>query len=171
MAGDSDRHESIPFSDSRSPRAGTPADAPEMARLRYEFRRALGAVVEPEAAFVDRCARWMSARLSGNGSWRCWVADGAPAGRLAGTIWLQIIEKIPNPVDEPELHGYVTNLYVRPELRGRGLATALLTVALAACDAHPLDAVLLWPSAESRTLYERHGFTVSADLMERRHRP
>ncbi|MFL6553291.1 MAG: hypothetical protein ACJ8LV_07990 [Chthoniobacterales bacterium] len=31
---------------------------------------------------------------------------------------MQLFEKLPNPVkDEPELHAYVTNFYVIPEIR------------------------------------------------------
>lgn len=155
----------------RSPRPGIPADAPELARLRYAFRRALGAPVESEAGFFDRCSRWMTERLSRASAWHCWVVEGPHPAELAGTIWLQTIEKIPNPLAEPERHGYLTNLYVRPELRGAGIGTALLAASLERCDAEVLDAVLLWPSAESRALYERHGFAVRDDLLERRGAP
>lgn len=155
----------------RFPRPGTPADAPELARLRYAFRRALAAPVESEGGFLDRCSRWMTERLSRAGAWQCWVVDAAQPVGLAGTIWLQTIEKIPNPLAEPERHGYLTNLYVRPELRGAGIGTALLAASLERCDAEALDAVLLWPSPESRALYERHGFAVRDDLLERRRAP
>jgi len=32
--------------------------------------------------------------------------------------------------------------------------------------ASAVDRVILWPSAESVTLYERHGFTTRGDVME-----
>jgi hypothetical protein len=66
------------------------------------------------------------------------------------------------------MHGYVSNLYVRPEHRGRGTGGALLAAAMQECDDRRLDAVILWPTPESRSLYERHGFAVRDDLMERR---
>ena len=113
----------------------------------------------------------MHERLSTSAGWRCWVVEGAGPEELAGTVWLQAVEKIPNPTAEPERHGYITNLYVRPGDRGRGLGEALLVAALRACDDGHFDAVLLWPSPESRTLYERHGFAVRDDLFERRRAP
>lgn len=147
-------------------RPATAADAPALARLRYEFRAALGAPEEEERAFVERCAAWMAARLSAGSAWRCWVAaEGGAGGALAGTVWLHLIEKIPNPVDEPEAHAYVTNLYVRPRARGAGVGSALLAAALRECEARRVHAVILWPTPRSRPLYERHGFGPAEELM------
>src|SRR5678816_1113085 len=53
-------------------RAAQPADAPVLARLRYEFRASEDPVVEPEADFLARCTAWMAAQLAPGGSWRCW---------------------------------------------------------------------------------------------------
>jgi GNAT superfamily N-acetyltransferase len=108
----------------------------------------------------------MAGRLADGSAWRCWVADDH--GTIVGTVWLGLFEKIPNPVAEPEMHGYVSNLYVQPERRGHGMGGALLAAAMQACDARRVDAVILWPTPESRSLYERHGFAVRDDLMERR---
>ena len=144
-------------------RAAGADDAELLARLRYEFRASFGRVEEPEADFLPRCERWIRDRLKAGGPWNAWLAehDGSPAG----TVWLQWIEKIPNPVAELEWHGYITNLYVREEFRGNQLGTALLETALGACRARGVDAVILWPTPRSRTLYQRHGFTIRDDVM------
>jgi GNAT superfamily N-acetyltransferase len=150
-------------------RPATPADAPALARLRYEFRAALGVPDESEEAFVARCEAWMAARLAERdaGPWRCWVAEDGGGPGPVGTVWLQVIEKVPNPTPEPETHAYVTNLYVRPRARGGGTGSALLAAALAWCEARRVHAVILWPTPRSRSLYERHGFSTPASLMER----
>jgi ribosomal protein S18 acetylase RimI-like enzyme len=147
-------------------RPAVPADARALARLRYTFRAALGTVAESEAAFLPRCEAWMAERLARSASWRCWVA--IDEGRVCGMIWLFPLEKIPNPVDEPERHGYISSLYVTPEHRGRGLGSDLLTECLRACDAEGFDAIFLWPTPLSRSLYARHGFVARDDLLERR---
>ena len=147
-------------------RAARADDAGVMARLRWEFRSAVGHPDETAEAFVERCHRWMRERLTGAGHWRGWVAE--EAGEIVGTIWLQLIEKLPNPGTEPERHAYISSVYVRPGLRGRGTGSALLVAALEACRELDVDAVILWPTDESRTLYVRHGFAVRDDLMERR---
>jgi GNAT superfamily N-acetyltransferase len=147
-------------------RPAVAADVDALARLRYEFRVSLDAAREPEEAFLERCRGWMRARLSGSGGWHCWVAGDRPA--LWGTVWLQWIAKLPNPVGEPEWHAYVTNLFVRPSQRERGLGSALLAAAIRECEARRVDAVILWPTPRSRGLYVRHGFSVREDLLERR---
>lgn len=145
-------------------RLAGPGDARELARLRYEFRAALNPPTEAEAEFVERCAGWMGERLETGSNWRCWVAE--EGGVIGGHLWLQLIEKIPNPAPERELHGYITNVYVRPELRGAGVGAGLLEAALAFCGESGVDSVILWPTARSTTLYARHGFAYPTDLME-----
>jgi ribosomal protein S18 acetylase RimI-like enzyme len=147
-------------------RRATPDDAAELARIRYAFRAELDPPLESENVFRERCARWMMAQLGPAGRWWCWVA--VLGTTVVGTLWLQLIEKLPNPVGHRGLHGYVSSVYVLPELRNAGIGSALLAACLAEVDALQLDAVFLWPTARSRGLYERHGFMVRDDLLERR---
>jgi ribosomal protein S18 acetylase RimI-like enzyme len=147
-------------------RLAEPTDMPFLARLRYEFRASHDPATEDEADFLARCGAWMAARLAPGSPWRCWVAEAA--GRLVGAIWVQIIEKIPNPGAEAENHGYISNLYVEPSRRGAGLGSMLIETCVRFCEKEAVDAVILWPTPSSRRLYERHGFTVRNDLFERR---
>jgi GNAT superfamily N-acetyltransferase len=147
-------------------RPATFEDATALARLRYEFRASFGTVVEDESRFLARCAEWISHRLRPGGAWDAWIAEAD--GTAAGAIWLQWIEKIPNPVAELEWHGYISSFYVREIFRGRRLGSGLLAAALSACRARGVDAVILWPTPHSRSLYVRHGFSVRDDIMVRR---
>ncbi len=105
----------------------------------------------------------MRTHLDDDTHWRAWIVeiDDAPVG----TVWLQIIEKLPNPVVERELHAYVTNLFVLPESRGHGAGGLLLSALLGECAALDVDTIILWPTPESRTLYQRHGFGVTDAVM------
>lgn len=150
-------------------RGGCAADAAALARLRLELRAELSAATEDAGTFLPRCSRWMAERLEERGErrpWHCWLAEGS--GEIVGAVWVQLIEKIPNPVGEPELHAYLTNFYVQPAARGRGLGGQMLRAAVAECRAMQVDAVILWPSARSRSLYTRHGFEASQDLLQLR---
>ena len=144
-------------------RLATAADALSLAKLRFDFRSAMVKVNEAEGAFLERCAQWMAERLSRPSGWKCWVAelDDRPVGHL----WAQLIEKVPNPTAEPEYHAYITNLFVSPEARGAA-GSRLLAAALAWIEMNDVQAVILWPTKRSRSLYQRHGFTTPDDLME-----
>ena len=138
-------------------------DAAALAGLRWEFRAALASAQESEEAFRRRCAGWMRERLA-DGRWRCWVVESD--GAVVGQLWLQPIEKIPNPVAEPERHAYISNVFLRSSLRGQGAGSALFATAMAWCRASGVDAVILWPTPRSRPLYERHGFKADGGVME-----
>jgi GNAT superfamily N-acetyltransferase len=98
--------------------------------------------------------------------WRCWVIDDGK--QLLGHVCVQLFEKMPNPVNEPEAHAYLTNFYVVPEMRGRGLGRKLLNKALSWCRAQSADAVILWAAAESKSLYRQCGLLEPADILELR---
>jgi GNAT superfamily N-acetyltransferase len=145
------------------------SDSNAMAELRYQFRAEAGSAMETKSRFVRRCASWMEKRFrSGLRTWRCWVLDDGK--QLLGHVCVQLFEKLPNPVkDEPEIHAYVTNFYVIPEMRSHGFGKRLLEKALLWCRAQGTDAIILWATPESRTLYRRCGFAEPADIFELRH--
>jgi GNAT superfamily N-acetyltransferase len=140
-------------------------DIAALARLRYEFRVALKPVDEPAAAFVDRCSEWMREHLAPHGDWVAWVLD--VDGDVTGTLWMHVMDKIPNPVVELERLAYVTNVYVVPAHRGVGGGSMLLRAAIDACEALEVDKMFLWPTARSRPLYARHGFGTQDDVLVR----
>lgn len=156
---------SMPEPVSAQIRAATPADAAQLAALRYRFRIELGAPNEGEREFVARASAWFASRLAGP-AWRGWVATDV-AGALVGQVLMQLVEKVPNPVDEAETIAYLTNIYVVPAWRGGGLGARLLTAALAACPAATVDRAVLWPSPASVSLYRRAGFGPPAAMLER----
>jgi GNAT superfamily N-acetyltransferase len=144
-------------------RPANPADSPVLAQLRYKLRSRAIEDLEPESEFLKRCSTWMADRLR-QPLWRCWVAE--EDSEIVGALWLQLIEKIPNPTTEVEFHAYITNVFVNESARGKGVGSQLLTQAIEFCKHETVHAVILWPSEKSRTLYQRHGFDVRWDLME-----
>ena len=137
-------------------RLATVDDASALAALRYEFRASNKPAVERAEEFLPRCVKWMRAHLADDARWRVWVLD--QAGEVVGNVWLQLVEKLPNPNVDRELHGYITNFYVRPEHRNGGAGSRMLRAVLDECERSDVDTVFLWPTERSRPLYERHGF-------------
>jgi GNAT superfamily N-acetyltransferase len=145
-------------------RTAIKADAAMLARLRYDFRTRNLPGDEDRHAFLERCEAWMRERLGLQANWHCWIAEDN--GAAVGNIWLNLIEKIPNPAPETEFHAYITNFYVLEDARGQGVGSRLLDAALRWCRERRVHAVILWPSDRSRPLYERNGFAVRDDLLE-----
>jgi GNAT superfamily N-acetyltransferase len=144
-------------------RRATADDVSALATLRYEFRSRRKTPVESADEFVPRCVSWMKPRLADDTRWRVWVLDHA--GTIIGNIWLEIIEKLPNPNVERELHGYITNFYVRSDYRNAGVGSRLLGAVLDDCKRLDVDSVFLWPSDRSRPLYERNGFVTPSTML------
>ena len=160
------RHEVIGYSvlvSTTAIREATVADSNRLAELRYEFRSEVGGFLEDKHTFIRRCSAWMASSLSGH--WKCWAA--VCNGEIVGQVWAGLVGKLPNPNGHPELHGYISNLYVRPECRG-GVGSKLLAQALAWLKQKGVDVVILWPTPRSRTLYKRHGLKEPADILELR---
>lgn len=159
--------QSCPFADSGlecTIRAADHCDAPALAKLRYALRASTGPVSEPRSEFLERCTRWMAEHLKDPRHWRCWVAE--QDGKLIGSIWLQLVEKIPNPRSESEYFAYITNFFVEEFARGKGIGSHLLARALTWCRTSAVHSVILWPTQQSRSLYERNGFAVRSELLE-----
>jgi GNAT superfamily N-acetyltransferase len=140
----------------RTVRRATHDDVTTLARFRWEFRAHRHTAVEAQNAFLARCVEWMRPRLRADSRWRVWLLEenGTPIGNL----WVQIVEKIPNPGTEPELHAYVSNVFVLPAHRNTGGGALLLESAIAECKSFHVDAMFLWATDDSRPLYARHGF-------------
>ncbi len=135
-----------------------------LAGLRYAFRAEMEPAPERREPFLERCSRWMEKRLVPGSDWVAWLAEGD--GSPLGCLWLQLIEKVPNPAPELEMHAYITSVFVAPEARRVGTGAGLMEAALAYCREQGVDSVVLWPSARSRTLYARSGFETPPDMME-----
>jgi GNAT superfamily N-acetyltransferase len=149
-------------------RVAKSSDYRVLAEMRYRFRAETERATETKSRFVRRCTLWMGKRFrTGSRRWRCWVLDDGK--RLLGHICVQVFEKIPNPVNERELHAYITNFYVVPEMRKQGLGKKLLNKALSWCGTRGTDAVILWATPASKSLYRRGGLVEPADIFELRH--
>jgi GNAT superfamily N-acetyltransferase len=77
--------------------------------------------------------------------------------RVAGSACATFFERLPYP--DGALHAEVGGVYVEPAYRGRGYASRLVEAILAEVRAAGVRGTFLRPSARSKPLYARLGFT------------
>jgi GNAT superfamily N-acetyltransferase len=137
-------------------------DAPDLARMRHALYSEQGPERESLDEYVDRFAGFVHDALASD-AWRIWVAE-LQAG-IVGTIWLQLVERVPRPgEDRGELPiGYLTNVFVEPELRDGGLGSRMLEEIITWARARGVEEIIVWPSERSYPFYERAGFSRTPD--------
>ena len=133
-------------------RVAGPADVDGVAALRALWD---GSADHPDDAegFADRFAQW----LATEGDRRTiWLA--ATGGEDVGMASLFEYRRMPRPGRLDSRWGYVGNMFVRPEHRGRGIGSALLAAITATADARGYVRLVLSPTARAIPLYHRAGF-------------
>lgn len=130
-------------------------DVPELARLRWQLYEEQEGAREPIDAYRDRFVGFALQAL-GTERWRAWVARSS-VGPVAA-MWLQTVVRVPVPGKRAGPIGYLTNVYVSPEHRDRGLGTRMLEQVLGWCRQQGYSCVITWPAARSRPFYRRSGF-------------
>ncbi|AIA01225.1 acetyltransferase [Streptomyces noursei] len=166
-------------------RRAKPDDAPALAAMRWQFKAEEGSdeVPQEEGEFVAECEGWLRARMTG--PWRAWLAE--VGGRPCGHVCVCLVEKVPSPYPDSEALGYVTNFYVTPEQRNRGLGRAsstlvqrgagravrnvvggLLGTADTAAGNNPMAAVLAVPGTDFNTRPVEHARSVGTAAQGRR---
>jgi GNAT superfamily N-acetyltransferase len=140
-------------------RAAAAGDVDALARLRFTlYVEQEPGIAEPFDDYRERFLAFAAWAL-GRDDWRGWVAvDGGD--ELVGNAWLQTVPRVPAPGrPDPSHMGYLTNMYVAPELRGSGLGGRLLETVLDHCRAEGFELVLTFPADTAYGFYERAGFT------------
>lgn len=140
-------------------RHAEPGDAPELARLRWEFRPE-----DQRRQGLDGFSRdfeeWLAGALAAE--WMAAVAEEG-TGALVGCMFLRSVSKVPNPGARSRAWGYVTNSYVAPAHRGQGLGARLLDAVIAAAQERGHEFLIVWPSEEAVSFYTGAGFQQVAE--------
>lgn len=108
--------------------------------------------------FMERCRDWYATHLD-DPRHLTLVACGSD-GTALGMASLGIEDRPPHPFLEPNRYGFLSGLYVVPELRGRGVGTALVQAVHGEAQKRRVSRIDLLANPASRELYLRLGYRV-----------
>ena len=126
-------------------------DAGMLASLRSLWSGALG----DDPAFERRMAGWLVREGDRRTTWLA-LLGAEPVGMAS----LFEYRRMPRPGRPDSRWGYVSNMFVREERRGRGAGSALLAAIVAVADERGYARLVLSPSERALPFYRRAGFVV-----------
>ena len=136
-------------------RLATPADAGSLGRMLYEFNTGF----ESATPTADEAARRFGDLLARDD---VLAVVASPGSSDAPTdVGFALLTLRPTPYSDHPL-AQLEELYIRPDLRGRGVGAAIITRSLFEVVARRCEEMLINVDADdlgARRFYERHGFT------------
>ena len=132
-----------------------PGDVAALAALRALWS---GAVADAE--FEARMAAWLASEGERRTTWLARVGD-EPVGMASMLEY----RRMPRPGRPDSRWGYVSNMFVREDVRDRGIGAALLDAVISAADERDYARLVLSPSERARPFYRRAGFVVPDDVV------
>src|ERR1700721_1466746 len=145
-------------------RLSSKRDLAALADLRWRLHTNDRPVDEPErySRFVEDFIR-IGESDPRTGELFHWVA--CVDDRLVGVTSVILVRMVPKPGELDGRWGYLTNCYVIPEMRDRGIGGALLSKVKAWASDLKLRLLTVWPSDRAYSFYERAGFSRPADQL------
>jgi GNAT superfamily N-acetyltransferase len=121
-----------------------------------------GHQIEKVAAMTAPFRRWLEEALS-DGRYFGYAAH--EDRELLGAVGLMELAWPPHPAHPTDARrGYVLNLFVEPEYRGRGIAAALMEAADREFERRGIGYAILHATAAGKPLYERTGWTGTGEM-------
>jgi GNAT superfamily N-acetyltransferase len=105
-----------------------------------------------------RMAAWLAVEGDRRTTWLA-TLGASPVGMASVFEY----RRMPRPGRPDSRWGYVSNMFVREELRNRGIGAALLQAIITAADERAYARLVLSPSARALPFYRRAGFVVPDD--------
>lgn len=96
--------------------------------------------------------------------WTHWIAEENE--EIVSHISINHIRKVPKPNLFVDQFAYVTNVYTKPEYRGKGIGSMLMDCVIEWATDKSFELLIVWPSSKAINFYSRIGFKSENDVME-----
>jgi GNAT superfamily N-acetyltransferase len=138
-------------------REGTADDNTGLARLRAIWAAEQDPSGEEDPDFKRVFLDWAKANPR-----QVFVAE--EDGELIGMLNVMVFHRMPKPAKAASCWVYFGNVYVLPQHRNAGIGGQLIRAGIEFSRSIGAARIVLSPSAQSRNLYERHGFKPAEEL-------
>ena len=140
-----------------------PADLEAIVHHRRSMFRDMGHRDEQALDSMSEAFRpWLRRKMQA-GEYLAWFVL-APDSSIAAGLGLWLMDWPPHMVAAGRWRANILNVYTEPPHRRRGMARALMHVALDWCAAHEIGGIILHASSEGRALYESLGFSPTNEM-------
>jgi GNAT superfamily N-acetyltransferase len=139
-----------------------PEDLDLLCRHRLEMFRDSGRSEEILAQMIGPFRSWLAPKLAA-GTYLGWIAESA--GEPVAGLGMMMLDWPPHPNHPTQAErGYVLNVYVEPEHRGRGVAGALMALAVEEGRRRKLDFMALHATDKGRPMYHKLGWSAGREM-------
>ena len=140
-------------------RAALSADIVQIADLRWRLKTEDADIFDPreKEAFLAAFEKDQAASTN----YSHWVADNG--GQVVAVMSVGLVAKLLSPGRSAETWGYLTNCYTLPAWRRRGIGSRLLAAIIGEARGRGMELMIVWPSDQSYSFYERLGFERTRD--------
>lgn len=143
----------------------TVGDLEQLTRIRVEFFADLHKdMTDTQKAEMYTCNKEYFEETLNDGTFTAYLAfDG---DIIAATSGVNFYKTPPNPKNPTGKTAYISNMFTKPEYRGRGIATRLFAMTVAEAKRCGCGKVVLHATDMGRSIYEKYGFFVPNGAME-----
>ena len=146
-------------------RLATKQDLLQLAQMRWDFRNEDGEEkpVVRRNDFLKACVKFLDQGLD-NGYHTYWLAE--KEDQIIAHIFIHRIDLVPRPCKLKDQFGYITNNYTQPKYRNQGIGSKLMNHVKKWAEEEDYELLIVYPSDESVSFYERAGFVGENDVMQ-----
>ena len=137
-------------------RIATKEDIDQLIRMRWDFTLEddLDGTLKTEAYsdFYEECYDFLWKAIQSD-IWSIWVAE--ENGMIVSNIYIELIHKVPRPGRITHPFAYMTNVYTKPDYRGKGIGSKLISKINEWAKENKYEFIIVWPSDEGLILQEK----------------